>query len=87
MEFFNNDAGETALDTDIFLDDRTNAVDFNLASLYTEDTTKKGTYAIKYRVYHTRYTTNIVTLQDPFTVSIGDPCDLPKSISDQGVTN
>ena len=81
VEFFNDDTGKTALDSDIFSDDRTTAGAFNLASKYTEMVGKKGTYPIKYRVYHTLYPTNVVTLTDPFTITIIDPCDKPVSVT------
>ena len=87
VEFFNVDAGETNLDTEIFLDDRTNAGAFNLASLETEDILKAGSYPIKYRVYHTLYTSNIVILNDPFVISIGDPCDLPINLTASDVSD
>jgi len=63
------------------LDDRTTSGAYNLASLYTELVGKKGTYPIKYRVYHTLYTTNVVTLTDPFIITIIDPCDNPVSVT------
>ena len=75
------------MDTSIFLDDRTTPGAFNLASIYTEDVLKKGSYPIKYRVYHTLYPTNIVTLATPFTVQIMDPCDAPVSVTASALTN
>ena len=47
---------------------------------------KKGTYPIKYRVYHTLYLTNVVTLTDPFTITIIDPCDKPVSVTFAALT-
>lgn len=87
VEFFNDDAGTTALDTAIFLDDRTTPGAFNLASLYTEDIDKKGKYPIKYRVYHTSYVSNIVTLDVPFTITIADPCEAPLSVTASTLTD
>ena len=55
VEFFNDDVGDTALDTDLFVDDRTNNGSYNLASIITDDISKKGIYPIKYRVYHSNY--------------------------------
>ena len=60
MEFFNDDEGQTALDTDLFLDDRTNIGSFSLVSLNTINVLKKGLYPIKYRVFHSNYPTNVV---------------------------
>ena len=62
VEFFNDDAGTTVLDSVIFLDERLTPGAFNLASKYTEDPAKKNSYPVKYRVYHTLYGGNIVTL-------------------------
>ena len=55
VEFYNDDAGQTSLDPDILLDDR---AAFNLVSLSTDDVLKKGSYPLKYRVYHTIYASN-----------------------------
>ena len=87
VEFFNDDAGTTALDTVIFNDDRTTAGAFSFQNLYTEDITKKGVYPIKYRVYHTSYTSNVVTLDAPFVITIVDPCDAPVSVTPSALTN
>ena len=71
----------TSLDSVIFSDDRTTLGAYNLASKYTELVEKKGKYPIKYRVYHTLYPTNVVTLTDPFIITIIDPCDNPVSVT------
>ena len=52
-----------------------------MKSLYTELVEKKGAYPIKYRVYHTLYSANVVTLTDPFIITIIDPCDNPVSVT------
>ena len=72
VEFFNNNAGKTPLDPDIFRDVRstTQAQQYNLASLRTEDDLKIGSYPIKYRVYHTHYPENEVSPKQAFTVKI-----------------
>ena len=75
VEFFNDDLSNSALDTDLFLDDRTNNGSYNLASIITDNVSKKGMYPIKYRVYHSNYIANIVTIANPFTVEIIDPCE------------
>ena len=54
---------------------------FNFAVQYTEDVTKANAYPIKYRVYHTNYNTNVVTLADPFVITVIDPCDQPVSLT------
>ena len=54
---------------------------FNFAVQYTEDVTKANVYPIKYRVYHTNYNTNVVTLADPFVITVIDPCDQPVSLT------
>ena len=71
----------TSLDSVIFSDDRTSAGAFNLASRYTDLVIKKGVYPIKYRVYHSLYPANVVTLADPLTITIIDPCDNPVSVT------
>ena len=53
VEFFNDDAGQTSLDPDLFLDDRTNTGAFNFATLTTDMVIKVKIYPIKYKVYHT----------------------------------
>jgi len=70
----------TSLDSAIFLDDRTTSGAYKLASKYTELVEKKGQYPIKYRVYHTSYPTNVVTLSVPFVITIIDPCEDDASI-------
>ena len=52
-----------------------------MVSKYTEDVAKANLYPIKYKVYHTFYPGNIVTLADPFVVTIIDPCDKPQSLT------
>ena len=86
MEFFNDDFGKTSLDSVIFLDDRTTSGAFKLSSLYTELVSKKGSYPIKYRVFHTLYPANVVTLTDPFIITIIDPCDNPVSVTPTALT-
>ena len=81
VEFFNDDASQTSLDTDIFLDDRATGGAFNLASKYTEDVGKTKSYNLKYRVYHTSYDQNVVTLAEPFSILVADPCDAPVSLT------
>ena len=51
----------------------------NFATLFTDDVLKKGVYPIKYRVFYSNpaYSANIVTLADPFVITITDPCDDP----------
>ena len=77
----------TALDIDLFLDDRTNTDSYNLASIITDDISKKGMYPIKYRVYHSNYQSNIVTLEVPFTVEIIDPCENDATIISSTLSN
>ena len=69
------------LDSVLFLDERSTHGAFNLACKQTELVAKKGKYPIKYRVYHTIYTTNVVTLAVPFVITIVDPCENDASIS------
>ena len=82
VEFFNDDVGKTALDSDIFDDDRSTPGAFSLVNKYTEDVLKTGTYFIKYSVYHTHYDQNVVTMADPIEVLVADPCDAPLSLTE-----
>jgi len=88
VDFFNDDATESSLDTSIFADIRVNTGDFKFINLYTEDTSKKGTYPIKFRAYYTEYISNVVTLPNAFVTTIIDPCDKPTSVqSPSALTN
>ena len=75
------------LDSVLFLDDRSTAGAFNLASKYNELVARKGKYPIKYRVYHTIYITNVVTLSVPFVITVVDPCENDASISKVALQN
>ena len=58
VEFFNHDT--TALEPALFLDDQS-ADPFNIFRvIYAEDVLLKGSYPIRYRVYHTNYPDNVV---------------------------
>ena len=81
VEFFNDDVSQSALDTVLFLDDRTNAAAFNFVVQQTDIVAKVNVYPIKYRVYHTLYNSNVVTLADPFVITVIDPCDKPVSLT------
>ena len=70
-----------ALDSELFLEDRSVAGSYNLMSLYTENVDKKGQYQVSYRAYHAPYTSNVIELDTPFVVSIMDPCEAPKSLT------
>ena len=80
VDFFNDDATKSSLDASIFGDIRVTTGDFKFINLYTEDTSKKGTYPIKFRAYYTKYILNVVTLPNAFITTIVDPCDKPKSV-------
>ena len=87
VEFFNDDTDQSDLNAEIFLDDRTTASAFNLAVKPTEDTAKANEYPIKYRVYHTNYSPNIVTLAIPFVITTSDPCDKPVGLTESAFEN
>ena len=57
VEFFNDDASKSALDTDLFLDNR-NVVPHQFTVIQTSDLAKIGTYPIKFRAYFTDYSAN-----------------------------
>jgi hypothetical protein len=50
-------------------------------SYSTNDVLLKGEYPIKYRAYFTDYPDNVVTLAEPFVITIVDPCDAPVSVA------
>lgn len=60
VEFFNDDAGKTLLDASLLNEGVTGPADSIFKVLYTEDELKKGSYPIRYRVYHTNYPANVV---------------------------
>lgn len=76
VEFFNFDG--SALDSAIFLDDQTNDPDNFFRVLYSEDVSKKGSYPIRYRVYHENYPLNVVEQPFPFVVTLINSCEDPK---------
>ena len=84
MEIFNEDATDSALDTDIFDDVRV-PNDFKIK--YSEDVTKDGVYPISYRAYHTNYSSNAEEKRTAFTITIIDPCDEPISVTASTLAN
>lgn len=79
VEFFlSNDPSQQALDPTVFEDGT--ATDSVFKVLYNEDTTKRGSYAIKYRVYQANYPSNFVVLDFPFVITVINPCENPVSI-------
>lgn len=77
VEFFNDDAGQTPVDPNLFIHDATTPSASNLATIYTEDVLLKGDHPLKYRAYYTNYPTNVIEVADPFIVTVIDPCDSP----------
>lgn len=59
VEFFNDDAGRTALDPVLFEDNRATSPNNVFKVLYSEDASKKGSHPLRYRVYHTNYPLNV----------------------------
>ena len=80
VNFFNDDVAKSALDASIFADIRETGA-YKFRNLYTEDTTKKGSYPIKFSAYYTNYSSNEITLTTPFIITIVDPCDVPSSVA------
>ena len=68
VDFFNESAGLTPLDSSMFLDDRTAPGSFNLAVISTADLLKTGVYPIRYAAYYSNYPTNVAPLADTFTI-------------------
>ena len=62
LEWFNDDG--KPLDSTLFKYDTTiisnDPTQHNLATLYTEDPIKKGSYLIRYRMFHDNYPLNVV---------------------------
>ena len=81
VEFFNDDAGLTALDPDLFIDDQKGDPDNIFRIIYAEDISKKGSYPIRYRVFPTDYSSNVVEQPFPFVVTVINQCENPFSIS------
>ena len=78
IEFFNDDNGQTELDPALFVINMDSSA---FTTLYTEDVNKKGEYPIKYRVFYNDYPENVVTLSEPFTIKVIDPCEDMVSVS------
>jgi hypothetical protein len=81
VNFFNDDAPKSPLDSSIFGDIRVTTGAFLFRDIYTEDVSKKGVYPIKFEAYHTNYNSNVATLGTPFIITIIDPCDEPVSVT------
>ena len=75
VEFFNESVEETTLDTELFFDDRHNVFGYDFITLRTYDEDKTGIHPMNYRVFHTDYPSNVVTPDEPFIVTIVNPCD------------
>ena len=78
VEFFNEDAGETALNNSLFDDARSPNI---FSILETQDVTLDGSYPISYRAYHTNYAGNVQVKRTAFTMTIIDPCDAPVGVA------
>ena len=78
VEFFNEDAGMTVLNTSLFDDARTPNI---FSILETQDVTLDGTYPISYRAYHTLYPVNVQEKRTAFTMTVIDPCDAPVGVA------
>jgi len=80
VEFFRPGSVETTLNPELFQDDRATDPANILKVLYTEKVALKGSYPIKYRVFHTNYPLNTVELDFPFTVTVINACANPVSL-------
>ena len=69
------------------MDDRSKPSEFKLVSLYTEDVLKAGILPVNFRVYYTMYSLNFVTSDNPFTITMIDPCDKPASLTSSSLSN
>ena len=77
VEFFNDDAGKTVLDATLFNEGVAGPPDSIFKVLYTEEELKKGSYPIRYRVYHTNYAGNVKEQPFPFVITVINPCENP----------
>ena len=87
VEFFNQDVSETVLDPLLFNDTRDPSNINTFTILQTQDVTKKGTYPISYRAYHTSYASNVQVKTTAFTMTLIDPCDIPVSVTASVLAN
>ena len=78
IEFFIDDASKSTLDVAVFEDGTTTDSVFKV--LYNEDILKRGSYAIKYRVYQAGYASNFVESDFPFVITLINPCENPNTI-------
>ena len=60
VEFFNDDATKSAINTVLFKDDRTTSPKNFFRILFNNNPLTIGSYLIRYRVFHTDYVTNAV---------------------------
>ena len=80
LDFYYDNAGKTPLDTNIFEDRRDMSTQNELIVKYNEDTSIKGSYAIKYKTYFTNYPDNFRELQNAIIMTIVNPCDAPVDV-------
>ena len=78
VEFF--DSLGNPPDSATFSDERTADSINNFRMPYSEDISKKGSYSFKYRVFHKFYPGNIATQFEPFTITVINSCENPKSL-------
>ena len=87
VEFFNDDATQSVPRSDLFLDDRSLEPDNAFKVIYAEDVALKGSYPIRYRVFHERYPLNVAEQPFPFTVTVINSCENPKSLTASTLTD
>ena len=80
VQFFKPGSVETTLNPELFQDDRTTNPANILKVLYTEKVALKGSYPIKYRIFHSNYPLRIEELDFPFTVTVINACANPVSL-------
>ena len=87
VNFFNEIPSKTAIDPDLFLDERITPGSYNFAVRNTDDILKKGVYPINYVAYFTNYPSNVANLAETFTVTVIDPCDDPALVQASVLTD
>lgn len=78
VEFY--DSSGFPPNSDIFSDDRNTDPINNFGVLYSQDISRKGSYSFYYRVFHKFYPSNVASLSEPFTITIINSCENPKSL-------
>lgn len=75
VSFFLNDGSETALDAELFTDDRGPPTQFLINSV--DDPAKAGSFSVTYKAYLVDYPSVLTYSASPVLVTVLDPCKAP----------